>query len=441
MNPYLTRLREQHAALTATIQGIQTRAAEAARDLTEDELTSVRAQAAEANTLATQITDLSEIETRAAAVSRLSAQVDADLAGGQTRSGEDAATRLGGGATTRDRDPGHYRRDGGHSFFGDLFHARSLQDETALQRLTEHARALDMPSDGPGVIPPIWMGQEFQTLQRQQRRAANAVRNIPLSSAAPMSMPKQTTGTDSVVLEQGAENGATTFTDSWASAVDTVAPKATAGGQKVSRQMLDSSNPAVDALIFGDLIAAYNSKVEAKVIASMLASAGAPAAEQVLANNAAFADPELGPDSILSAALAVRSGRKLPADVAIMSVNRYGSVLRWKDSTGRPLVPAGSAGPQNVLGLGDVPTDGRLDSAAVAILASDGVPATFPENILVARASDTILFESPVLRFRYEEPEGPETIRLGIWAYTAVYVKYAGLSVQRVEITIDAAAG
>jgi HK97 family phage major capsid protein len=432
-NPYLVRLRDQHTALTASMTGIQTRAADEDRDLTPDELRSVQEQGATANALAAQIQALTEIETNNRAVERLGAQVDADVAAAQTRGVASAGTPLSSATTTRDRDPGHYRRDGAHSYFGDMFAARSLHDESALQRLVEHNRALDMATEGPGVIPPEWMTQEFAVLARQQRRVANAVRNIPLSSAAPMSMPRQTAGTDAVVAEQSAENGPTSSADAWDSDVDTVAPKATAGAQEVSRQMLDSSNPAVDALIYSDLVAAFNSKVEAKVVAAMLATAGAAVATH--ATNAAFADTEDGPDSLLDAALAVRNARKLPADIAVMSVNRYGAVLKWKDSTGRPLIPASSGGPQNVLGRGDVPTDGYLDSAALAILASDGVLATFPDNILVARSSDVILFESPVLRFRYEEPKGPETIRLGIWAYTACYVKYAGSSVKRVEIT------
>ena len=53
----------------------------------------------------------------------------------------------------------------------------------------------------------------------------------------------------------------------------------------------------------------------------------------------------------------------------------------------------------------------------------------------MARAADTILFESPTLRFRYEEPDGPETIRLGIWAYVGVLTRYAGASVKRLQVT------
>lgn len=430
MNAYLARLREKYDGLKNGIDGLQTRASDESRDLTPDELRSIEAQGEEAAKVFSEIESLTAIETRNRKV--------ADLAATVTPAEETRATRTSS-TTTRDRDPGHYTRSSDHGFFADLFHARSLDDDSAKQRLVEHNRALDMANEGAGVIPPKWMTEEFQDMARQQRRVANAVRNIPLSSAAAISMPKQTAGTDLNLGPVTEGVVGTDFTDRWASAVDTVSPTATSGGQKVSRQMLDSGNPAVDALIFGDLVASYNLVVEAKVVAAQVAAAGTATA--TYATNAAWTTG-LNPtgatfvgDAIVDAALAVRQARKLPADILVASVGRYGSLLKIKDSSGRPLIPAATAGPSNVLGRGDVATDGFLDTAALSVLATDGIPATFPESVLVARAADTILFESPVLRFRYEEPDGPEVIRLGIWAYTATYVKYAGASVKRIAIT------
>lgn len=434
MNPYLLAQRTRYDQMRAAIEAIQARATTENRELTDTEQTSVREQGAQLATLATTITELTEIEERHGQVAELAARVAAGDAQAPAADGTPAGATRVGGAQTQDRDPGHYRRDGSYSFFGDLFAARSLQDETATRRLVEHNRALDMATEGPGVIPPVWMTSEFAELARQQRRVAAAVRNIPLSSAAPISMPKQTAS--AAVAEQTAENDPTSFTDAWDSGVDTVTPKATSGGQKVSRQMLDSGNPAVDALIYGDLIGEYNENVEAKVVAAMAASAGTAVA--TYATEAAWltaldpAEATYIGDAILDAAVAVRTGRKLPADVLVPAVARYGSLLKIKDSTGRPMVPPDSGGAMNVIGTGTVQVDGRVNG--LGILATDGISG-YPENLLVARAADTILFESPTLRFRYEEPDGPETIRLGIWAYTAVYVKYAGLSVKRIVIT------
>lgn len=439
MNAYLTKLREKYEGLRSGIEGLQTRAAEENRDLHEEELRSIQSQGEQAAKLAAEIESLTEIETRNRKVAELAASVAEEPKTEETRTTRTSST------TTRDRDPGHYTRSSSRSFFSDLFHARSLDDGDARQRLMEHNRALDMAGEGAGVIPPVWMAEEFQTLARQQRKVANAVRNIALSSAAPISMPKQTGGTDENLGDVTEGTVGTNFDNSWNSGVDTVAPKATSGGQKVSRQMLDSSNPAVDSLIYSDLVAAYNLNVEAKVAAAMVASAGS-AVETYGTNadwSAALAHDVTAPavyvgDALVDAAVAVRVARKLPADILVASVGRYATLLKMKDGSGRPLIPAASAGLSNVIGRGDVAVDGYLDTAALSILATDGLPAagaSTAENVLAARSADVILFESPTLRFRYEEPEGPELIRLGIWAYTATYVKYAGDSVKRIEIS------
>jgi len=437
VNPYLASLREKYEGLRTGIEGLQSRAASEGRDLTETELTSVREQGEQARSLHTQITELTDIEARHADVAALAARLDADRRDEPGPDGDEqtrGAVRVSG-TTAVDRDPGHYRKNGSaHSFFGDLFHARSLQDGEATRRLVQHNRALNMADEGPGVVPPKWMGEEFAEIARQQRRVASAVRNIPISNAAPISMPRQSAASGTVA-EQTTEETATDFTDGWDSAVTTVSPKATSGGQKVTRTLLEASNPAVDQLIWSDLIGDYNGVVEAKVVAAMVTAAGS--ATVTYATEAAWttgldpAEATYVGDAILDTAIAVRNGRKMPADVLVASVTRYGSLLKIKDSTGRPLTPADSGGAMNVIGRGEVAVDGRVHG--LGVLASDGV-TQYPESLLVARASDTILFESPVLRFRYDEPDGPEIIRLGVWAYTAVHVKYSA-SVERIAIT------
>lgn len=431
MNPYLQNLRDKYDGLRTGIEGLQTRAADENRDLTEDELRSVSEQAEQAKRLAAQIEDLTEIETRNRKVAELAANVASGTDTDETRS-----TRVGT-AKAQDRDPGHYTRSSAHSFFSDMYRART-GDEGASRRLAEHNRALTTGSQGPGVVPPHWLTQEFETLARQGRRVASAVRQVPLGDdPRPLTLPKQTAGVDSVVAEQSSENTHPSETDAWDSDVTTVTPKPTAGIQVVSRQMLDMSNPAIDQLIYGDLLAAYNQKIEAKVVAAMTTSAGTAvtayateAAWTTAITNASGDVPVV--DDLVDLAIAVRNARKLPADVLVLSVLRYGDLLKLKDSTGRPLMPLESAGPMNVIGTGSVAVDGRFHG--LGVIATDGI-TQYPESILAARASDTLLFESAVTRFRFEEVAGPESVKLGIWAYSAVHVKYAGASVKRNQIT------
>jgi HK97 family phage major capsid protein len=449
-NAYLAKLRQDYDTQKAAIAALQETAVSEARDLTEEELTSIRGMSDNCEKLVGQITQLTDIEVRDRKVQEEAARIvsDADREAVSTR-GDAALTSVGGRgkpapegtqqtavmprARTRDRDPGHYIRSSQNSFFGDLTRARA-GDTDAAQRLAEHNRALSTGTGnaGAGVVPPHWLVEEFEMLARQGRALASAVRNIGLGSdPRPITLPKQTAGTDAEIVEQASENAATEDDDAWASDVDTVTPKPTTGIQIVSRQMLDMASPAIDALIYGDMIAAYNLKVEKKVGAAMVTAAGTAVTE--FATNAAFNTDQDASDAVIDTAIAVRNTRKLPADLIAMGVVRYGEYLKLKDADGRPLIPEASMGPMNAIGVGTVQTDGRMHG--LGVIATDGVSTgTFPESIIVARAADTILFESDTLRFRYEEPLGPESIKLGIWGYTACIVRQTG-SVKRIVVT------
>ncbi len=427
MNPYLKAKRTQYEALKASIEGIHNRASEhdngdgtKGRALSDQEATLVREQNTSAQALFEEIEELTKIEQRNRRMEELA---------GDMLTNDERARSLGGGTsgtTAKDRDPGHYRSaaaGGQHSFFGDLYRSKVNKDEVAGQRLTEHMRALDTGGEGVGIVPPKWLTDEFETLARQGRRIANAVRNIPLGDdPRPITLPRQTAGTDAVVAEQVNENDPVDGTDAWDSDVHVVSPKPTAGKQTVSRQMIDMSTPAVDLLIYGDLIEVYDDKVETKVASAIVTAAGA--ALGTFANEAAFEASNGGAayDAAIDLQIAVRQARKRPADLMWMSVRRYGEHLKLKDSTGRPLVPGDSGGAMNVMGVGEVAVDGRF--AGLGIIASDGFGTTaYPESYGVMKASDTVLFESNLLRFRFEEVAGPESIVLGIWGYTGVIVR------------------
>src|SRR5690554_470535 len=285
MNLYLKSLRDKYENLRSAIQGLQDRAAEENRDLAPEELRSVQEMSEQATQLHKQIESLTEVEVRNAKVAALQAKLalaqteandvttqtggdDDTQSGDQTRSTKLGAPR----AYTKDRDPGYYTRTSKNSFFADMYRAKEYGDEEAQRRLTEHMRALDTQNDGPGVVPPRWLTEEFAEIARQGRALANAVRNFPLGDdPRPLTLPKQTSGTDAVVDEQADENDPVGDDDAWNSDVDNVVPKATSGAQKVSRQMIDMGSPAIDQLIFADLMGAYNDQIEARVGAAIMA--------------------------------------------------------------------------------------------------------------------------------------------------------------------------
>lgn len=439
MNPYLRALQQKYDKMKASITGLQERAVQEERALTDEEMRSVTDQGEQLKQLAKQIEDLTAIEQRNAKVAELGASLltgngdEGDEGTGNGDEGDGTSHRSLGAARTRDRDPGHYRQGGDNSFFADMYRSRYFHDADAERRLHEHQRALSTGTQGAGVVPPKWLTEEFDTLARQGRYLANAVRNIPLGDdPRPLTLPKQTAGTDDVVDEQVNENDPVDGTDAWDSDVDTVSPKPTSGKQIVARQMIDMSNPAIDQLIYGDLLSVYNLKVENKVGAAVRAIGSA-----LTATGTQFSDMTTdgtnGYDLAVDAGIAVRKARKLPAQLLVMTVDRYGEYLKLKDAQNRPLIPDESAGPMNVAGVGSVNVDGRIKN--LGVIATDGMEdGTTTDHYAAIRPFDTLLFESNMLRFRFEEVQGPESVVLGIWGYTAVLVRQGNKSVKRVEI-------
>lgn len=464
MNPYLLRQRSRYDELRASMDAIYTAAATApaatgapagtpaGRDLTEDEMRSVSAMNTEALALVPTIEALTAVETRNAAVADLAASVAGAPSpeggapapvGDQHRTAEPVGGGAGtGSAQTRDRDPGHYRaldKGGEHSFFADQYRSLMRGDEQATARLTEHSRALGMVGEGVGTTTPKWLLDRFELILRQERRLSSAVTNLPLGrDPRPMTLPKQTVGTTTVVGDQPVgENGAPLYTNQFDTDVETITPVTVTGGQEFSRQFLDSATPAIDNLIMNDLIANYNLQIEKRVGAAMVTAAGA--ANTTFATEAAFspqpptaAQPAI--DAVIDAAIAVQAGRYAPADIIAMGARRWGAFRKLKDSSGRPLVPNSTHQVMNVFGVGNVNFSGELEGLGVIV--TEGISTgAYPESLVIAKASDTILWEGDIMRFRYEEVVGPQSIRVGIWNYVALSVRRPGVGQKRIQVT------
>jgi HK97 family phage major capsid protein len=431
---------ENHAGMTRVLD----KAADENRSaLTPEEETQVSTFRAELERIGPELETLVSAESRSRQMADLVAEVDEGTGNddGSTGTGEVRGAAPGGPArfTTQDRDPGHYRsaKEGGaHSFFHDMVYARAdvADDVDARTRLNEHQRALSTGVAGAGIVPPKWLTEEFAPIARQERGIANAVRHIDLGDdPRPMTLPGQTAGTDAAIAEQATENTHPSETDGYATGTVTVTPKPTSGIQVVSRQMIDMTTPAVDELIYADMLAVYDEKIEAAVSTALVTAAGT--AVTTFATEAAFVTGTAALDAMVDLEFAVWAARKLPADLTVMRIPRWGKFRKLRDTTGRSLIPPEFARQQmvNVNGVGTVAARGQIEDLAVIPTAGLGTTA-YPESILGMRARDTILFEGAVQRFRFEEVAGPESVKLGIWAYTAVTVRYAS-SVKRIVVT------
>jgi hypothetical protein len=348
-----------------------------------------------------------------------------------------------GNAQTRDRDPGIYvrsatietgehRGERAHSFFHDLVHA-SEGDTGARERLGAHHRALSNASQGAGLVPPVWLATEFEYLARQGRQISDIVRHYPLGNdPRPITLPRQTAGTDSVIAQVTPENTHPSETNGINTTTDVVTPVPTSGIQVVSRQMIDMDDPSIDAFVYGDMLSVYNTKVEAQVCAAMVTAAGS--AVTTYASDATNFTASAAEDGVTDAAFGVWNARKLPADIVAMRVLRWGKFNKFRDTSGRRLYPTDESQIVNGSGKGSVTSPGSV--GGLPVIGTDGLGTSgYAETILVARSQDTILFEGDIMRFRYEEVAGPESVKLGIWAYTAVMVRQTANSVRKLTIT------
>jgi HK97 family phage major capsid protein len=437
---YLDRLTGQHEEIRVRIETLQGLSVTEERDLTEDELRSVTEDSAKAKVLEERITEAHEAETRAAAVSAL-APIPPQV-------------RATGNASATDRDPGHYRtmaEGGTNSFFGDMYRAQYLRNTESQTRLDEHSRALSVGAGSGntqasgGIVPPKWLTDLYLPLSRQNRIAANLVTHLDLGNdPRPLVLPKQTAGTDAVVGATG-EGQAVTSTDAFNTATETLTPAAISGEQVVTRQLVDSSTPGVDQLIAADLLAVYDAQIEALVCAAFVAAATADTAAfahdtagAVAAGWWNYAPAGSGPagvNALIDAQTAVWQRRFKPATGIVVNPRRFGAIRKLVDLQGRPLLTPYS--PQNNVGTNDQSVNGaagELEGLPVYVTTGLGTTA-YPESHIVGVLSDTILAESDLMQFRFEEVQGPGKIVLGVWRYAGVLVRQSGNGYSKVVVS------
>lgn len=433
-NPYLENLRSRYSALQTSVSELQTRASAEKRDLSDDELRTVKSQIEAGQKAFAEIELLTEQENRTASVNEMAAKLAVRTE--EVRSISISATP---------RDPGHYRKasDGGqNSFFADMYRSQKMGDGASARRLQENSDALrahQTYATEPGVIPPVWLSDEYTTIKQQGRVVSSVVRNVPLADARPFSLPGQTASTTTGT--QGGENVALTAGDAYASAAVSITPTTIVGSEIISRQLLESSTPAIDQLILADLVESYNTQVEG-LVTTAIKGVGSLLTGAVIAGTA-FAAPTNAQSAYVTAVqlqAAVYKARFLRPDYIAMDHDLFAVILGMVDTTGRPLLsnPLATAQGQNVTGNGGIGgsvTDGWL--AGVPILVSEGMFIDGTHNGIAAmRSQDVILFEKagPSL-FRFEEVQGPQSIVLSLWNYAAVAVRQGTRSVKNASIT------
>lgn len=424
-SPYLIAKREQFNAIQAGIDGMQTRAVDEARDLTEDELRSVSAQTDVAAKMFTEIQKLEENEARAAQVAKFTSA---------------AGSRPAAGVAAESRDPGHYRsvKEGGtRSWFADRMNA-ARGDQDAARRLNESndfLRAHQTMSTAAGNIPPVWLVDEWTSIAQNGRPFANAVRNVPLADYRSVSLPGQTAST--TVAAQGGENVAIAAGDAFTSAAVSYTPVAYVGSEVVSRQLLEGGLPGIDQIILGDLALSYSTKIEA-ILCTAVKAAGPTAIATAEADWFDFTTPAtFAPNVLTGAANVVYAAKFSRPDIFVCDFTFYTALLQVLDSTGRPLVTVPSQPSQNGIGVGGagamVPSDGSVVGARIIV--TNGMVAASHSYGAFVWSQDIMGLERTPTLWELAEKVGPASIELSLMGGYVPAIRNGTRPVQNIIFT------
>jgi HK97 family phage major capsid protein len=334
------------------------------------------------------------------------------------------------------KEPLTYRKGGQHSFFTDMFNAGHNGD--AVRRLERHAQEMrverrDLTTSstpgGGGFIPPIYLSSEWINSPRAGRPFADAVRKMELSAVGMrMDFPRVQTGSTAAI--QAAENNAVSETD-LDSEVYSVNVNTIAGQNDVSRQLLERSQPGIDEVIFGDLMADYDAKLDTQ----LLSGAGNSGQHQGIrtasgVNTVAYTDgsptaAELVP-KLYDGIQKVATNRFQDADTIVMHPRRAAWLASNLSST-FPLFQLGglyqASGTQNNGFTNGIAGLQVIRDANVGVLYG---ASTTEDEIYVVRSNDLILAEGPLAARVFEDVgSGTLTVRLQVYAYSAFAIRLA----------------
>lgn len=455
LNPFVLRSQEARKALNDERNTLIAKAeGEKRSNLTEEETTEFRRLTDEIKELDERIAELLGAEQRE--------QAAADMAAGISRAGG-----VGGNIITK-REPMMYDREKrSTSYFTDLGLAMVGNNHEARARLDRHRQEMDveMPKrdarmqaefdraleslsdgdrraaierralsrvDGAGgdFVPPLWLMDEYAALARAGRPFLELVRTIPLPAGTDtINIPLITGG--STVAAQTADNAAVSSTDMTTSFA-TAPVRTLAGQQDIALQFMEQSPMPFDEIVFADLLADYNAKVDTQGLSGAgtsgtikgLLSISAPTA--VTYTDASPTLPELypkGADTVQQVATA----RKRVPNAWIMAPRRWFWMTAALDSNGRPLVLPSAQMPQNTLAeVRDQVFQGPVGNwHGLPVVLDPNMPinlggGTNEDRIIATLTTDHILFEG-ALRTRAlpEILSGTLAVRLQLYRYVA----------------------
>lgn len=278
--------------------------------------------------------------------------------------------------------------------------------------ITAHRAGDVLSSEIGGAFPNEYVPSLLVPRLLKGRPMGGFYDRFPITDGNPKIYPKVTTST--TVAAQAAEGTNPAASDFGTTAV-TVTPTLYGAETVISRQVLDGSNPAAEAMVLSDMLEAYAQASEAVIVAAV--EAGSSASGTAIT----AATPYAG---TLGNVVKYATTRFSPAEGQFVPSALF-AVLATQLSTGdgRPLIPA----------IGPVNSDGTMRGVlGYNLLGAEGAMSygSTVNVVVTARKSDFVIFESSIARFSYDAVTGPAGVRVGIWAYLGIGVRNVGGSLK-----------
>lgn len=302
--------------------------------------------------------------------------------------------------------------------------ARHMADNMVVDPQTGHAQFAVTTGNASQIIPPGYRPDMFVTQLLKGRPLMSSLSRGSLSDATPFNIPKfvsSSNATSEHVEGVNPSQGSLTL------GLTTVTPTAVSGLYQLTREIVDSSNPAIDAIAVQAMQESYRQQTEAIVYSEVNGTNGVggtitdgfvPSGAQV------YTSSGQGDELLL----------KIREAMGVYDFERFAELNRGHfsreattavstavDTTGRPLIPFKT-------GMNTFGEVGRLISGYEI----DGLPfqktwsmtgnAAGDADVLAFNSADGWAWESGFLMFRFEERNGPANIDLALFGYFAARV-------------------
>lgn len=365
--------------------------------------------------------------------------------------GQDGPKPVRAARYTVSREEPVYRFDGsGESLVRDAWNAATNKDENAVERLRKYRRqteeigqlfsdqfylnfAPQTTGTASQIIPPGYRPDLYVADLFRGRPFVNAASRGVIQNASPFTVPvfgSVTGGSADHVEGTNPSDGSLTFT------TKTVTPQAISGRLVLSRELVDSSNPAIDQIAIAEMRESYARQTEAKVYTLLNGTSGAggtitsgfvPSGAQAV-TTAGGTDNQTLVKIIRQQLASYPFARFASPTTALMGSGATLRLATAVDTTQRPLFPY--IGPQNAPGSAGV-LDGAwiVDGLRFVPAWANTGTAAGDSQIMIINSSDLWVWESPLLTFRFEEKQGPANIELNIFGYFGTHLlRPVGLS-------------